>query len=128
VALVDPPQGDAERLIGVISLMDNPDDNRGFWLDPDFWRQGLMSEACPAVTEYWFQTLERPVLREHKAAANQPSRRISERSGMRLIETAERAYVSGRLPGELWEITREEWRRWGQPSTALNRAQEGDPT
>jgi RimJ/RimL family protein N-acetyltransferase len=100
-----------ERLIGVISLMDRPGDNRGFWLDPDLQGQGLMSEASAAVTEYWFETLERPVLRAPKAAANLPSRRISERGGMRLIETSERNYVSGRLPSELWEITREEWRR-----------------
>jgi ribosomal-protein-alanine N-acetyltransferase len=118
-----------ERLIGVISLMDLSGDNRGFWLDPDFWGQGLMSEASSAVTDYWFETLERPVLREHKAAANEPSRRIYERSGMRLIETRERGYVSGRLAGELWEITRDEWRqRRGPSSVGINGLQEGDPT
>jgi [ribosomal protein S5]-alanine N-acetyltransferase len=118
-----------DRLIGAISLTDKPGENRGFWLDPDFWGQGLMSEACAAVTDYWFETLERPVLREHKAAANEPSRRISERGGMRLIETRERGYVSGRLPAELWEITREEWRgRRGPSSTGIDRLPEGDPT
>ena len=69
-----------------------------------------MSEACSAVTEFWFETLQRPVLRVPKAVANVASRRISERSGMRIVETEERDYVSGRLPSELWEITREEWR------------------
>jgi hypothetical protein len=28
---------------------------------------------------------------------------------MRLVATEERGYVSGRLPTEIWEITREEW-------------------
>jgi [ribosomal protein S5]-alanine N-acetyltransferase len=69
-----------------------------------------MSEASTAVTDYWFEILERPVLRAPKAVENVRSRRISERSGMRLIETVDRDYVSGRLPTEIWEITREEWR------------------
>jgi hypothetical protein len=33
---------------------------------------------------------------------------------MRLIETTEREYLSGRLPAEVWEITREEWRARGR--------------
>ena len=99
-----------ERLIGLISLMDKSDNNRGFWLDPQFQRQGLMSEASIAVTDYWFEVLERHVLRVPKAVANVPSRRISERSGIRLVEVVDREYVSGRLPTEIWEITREEWR------------------
>jgi RimJ/RimL family protein N-acetyltransferase len=70
-----------------------------------------MSEASVAVNDYWFETLERPVLRVSKAVANIASRRISERSGMRVIKTEHRDYVSGRLPEEVWEITREEWRR-----------------
>jgi [ribosomal protein S5]-alanine N-acetyltransferase len=100
-----------ERLIGAIGLMDEPGNNRGFWLDPAFQGQGLMTEACAAVTDYWFETLERSVLQAPKAIANVPSRRISERSGMRLIEKVEHDLVSGRLPAEIWEITREEWRR-----------------
>ena len=46
-----------------------------------------------------------------KAAANLPSRRISESSGMRVIKTKDLDYVSGRHPSEIWEITREEWRQ-----------------
>jgi ribosomal-protein-alanine N-acetyltransferase len=100
-----------ERLIGMISLMDRPGNNRGFWLDPALQGKGLMSEASTAVTDYWFEILERPVLRVPKAVENVQSRRISERSGMRLIETEDQDFVSGRrLPTEIWEITREEWR------------------
>ncbi len=100
-----------DRLIGVISLMDEPGNNRGFWLDPEWQGQGLMSQAVEVVTEFWFKTLNRLVLHAPKAAANVRSRRISERGGMRLTETVERDYVSGRLPAEIWEITRDEWRR-----------------
>ncbi len=99
-----------DRLIGMISLMDKPGNNRGFWLDPALQGRGLISEASTAVTDYWFETLERPVLRVPKAVANVSSRRISERSGMRLIAIEDQDYVSGRLPTEIWEITREEWR------------------
>lgn len=98
-----------DQLIGMIGLMDQPNDNRGFWLDPAWQKQGLMSEASAAVTEYWFETLKRPVLRAPKAVANSRSRRISERGGMRVIAKEERNYVSGRLPAETWEITRDEW-------------------
>jgi RimJ/RimL family protein N-acetyltransferase len=101
---------DPTRLIGVISLQDRPDENRGFWLDPAFHGQGLMTEAAATVTDYWFGVLERDVLRAPKAVANGPSRGISRRSGMRIVATGERDYVSGRLPTEIWEITREEWR------------------
>jgi ribosomal-protein-alanine N-acetyltransferase len=104
------PAAEPERLIGAIGLLDRPGDNRGFWLDPAFQGQGLMSEACIPVTDYWFQTLGRPVLQVVKAIANAPSRRISERAGMRHIATTEWDFVSGRLPTEVWEITREEWR------------------
>jgi [ribosomal protein S5]-alanine N-acetyltransferase len=45
-----------------------------------------------------------------KAVANVRSRRISERTGMRVIKTEERGYVSGRFPAEVWEIMRNEWR------------------
>ena len=41
---------------------------------------------------------------------NIASRRISEKTGMRVIATEEREYVSGRLLTEIWEITADEWR------------------
>ncbi|OLF54121.1 GNAT family N-acetyltransferase [Pseudomonas chlororaphis] len=99
------------QLIGVVSLMDETDNNRGFWLGPTWQGQGYMSEASAVVTEYWFEELGREVLRVPKAAPNLGSRRISERSGMRRVGSDEDDFVSGRLPRDLWEITREQWRR-----------------
>jgi ribosomal-protein-alanine N-acetyltransferase len=101
---------DPTTLIGVISLTKSETENRGFWLAPQWQGCGLMSEACDAVTDYWFETLKSPVLRVPKAIANEASRRISVNQGMRVIATGERDYVSGRLPSETWEITGEEWR------------------
>ena len=98
-----------DRLIGVISLMRSSDDNRGFWIGRRWQRRGLMTEASEIVTDYWFNTLGFPILRVPKAVPNVASRRISERSGMRVVATDERDYISGRFPAELWEITAEEW-------------------
>lgn len=99
-----------EQMIGFISLIKGENENRGFWIGLPWQGRGLMSEACDAVTEYWFEVLKFPVLRVPKAIVNAASRRISEKQGMRVIATEERDYVSGRLMSEIWEITAEEWR------------------
>jgi ribosomal-protein-alanine N-acetyltransferase len=103
-------RAEPENLIGMISLLTTEGENRGFWISPEWQRQGLMSEACDAVTEYWFEVLKMPVLRAPKAIANEASRRISEKQGMRMVATQDSDYVSGRLPSEMWEITAQEWR------------------
>lgn len=100
-----------QQLIGGISLLKSENHNRGFWLGLPWQRQGLMTEACDAVTDYWFNVLKFPVLRVPKAIANGGSRRISEKQGMRVIAREDRDYVSGRWPSEIWEITAEEWHR-----------------
>jgi RimJ/RimL family protein N-acetyltransferase len=69
-----------------------------------------MTEAVTAVNDYWFDVLGFSVLRAPKAVVNIASRRISEKTGMRVIATEERDYVSGRFLSEIWEITAEEWR------------------
>ncbi|ACL65506.1 conserved hypothetical protein [Anaeromyxobacter dehalogenans 2CP-1] len=101
----------AGRLIGVINLNAGKDEHRGFWIGVPWQGRGYATEACAAVTAYWFEVLGFPVLRVGKAAANVPSRRISERSGMRCVGVEERAFVAGRLPAEVWELTAAEWRR-----------------
>ena len=100
-----------DQLIGCISLMNNSDNHRGFWLGLPWQRQGLMTEAAEAVTDYWFDTLGFPLLRVPKAVDNIPSRRISASSGMRMVAVVDRDYVSGRQKAEVWEITAEEWRQ-----------------
>jgi ribosomal-protein-alanine N-acetyltransferase len=100
-----------EQLIGAITLLTREGENRGFWLDPRLQRQGLMMEACDAVTDFWFEVLQRPVLRAPKAIVNEASRRISVKQGMRIVSREHRDYVCGRLPSETWEITAEQWRR-----------------
>src|SRR4029077_18745639 len=99
-----------DQIIGSIDLRTKENDNRGFWLALPWQRQGLMTEACEAVTDFWFNTLNFSVPRAPKAVANIASRRISEKQGMRLVATEDRGYVSGRFPAEIWEITADEWR------------------
>jgi ribosomal-protein-alanine N-acetyltransferase len=98
-----------ERLIGAISLMKGEDENRGFWLGLPWQGQGLMTEATEVVTEYWFNVLKFKILRAPKAIVNEPSRRISKKSRMRVIATEQREYVGGKFLAEIWEITAEEW-------------------
>lgn len=101
---------DPGQLIGTISLMEGSGNNRGFWIGLPWQRQGLMSEAVDVVTDYWFNELGFKVLRAPKALPNIASRRISEKTGMRVVSVEERVFVSGRFPAEVWEITAEEWR------------------
>ncbi len=104
-------KSDPEAQIGAIGLYPASEENqRGFWLGLPWHRQGLMTEAVIAANQFWFEVLGRPVLRVHKAIANVASRRISEKTGMRMIGTMEKEYVCGRQLSELWEITAEEWR------------------
>lgn len=97
------------NLIGSISLMDAVDNNRGFWLAPEYQGKGLMGEACEAVDAFWFQTLNRESMRVPKAAPNTGSRRISERAGMHRVSSEEKDFVSGRFACDLWEITQDQW-------------------
>jgi len=107
-----------ERVIGAIGLMrsDTEGHNRGFWLGPEWKGRGLMTEAVVAVNDFWFGELGFGVLRTSKAVANAASRRISEKTGMRVVSVGESGYVSGRFASEDWEITAEEWWRWREKS------------
>jgi hypothetical protein len=62
-------KSDPGQIIGSIDLRKKENDNRGFWLGLAWQRQGLMSEACEAVTDFWFNTLGFPVLRAPKPLA-----------------------------------------------------------
>lgn len=98
-----------EQAIGSISLYDQPGNNRGFWLAPQWQGHGYMSEACEVVNRYWFETLNRPVMQVPKAIGNHASRRVSEREGMTLVSVSEAQFVSGAMGKEIWELTREQW-------------------
>jgi RimJ/RimL family protein N-acetyltransferase len=98
-----------DEMIGVISLKRDGDNNRGFWIGLPWQGRGYASEACAAVTRFWFETLGFDSLIVPKAIDNIASRRISERTGMTVLRTEPRPFVSGVLPAEVWQLTREEW-------------------
>ena len=79
-----------DTLIGTMHLRDGEEDNRGFWVDRGWQGHGFGAEACVAATDYWFGMLGRIVLRAPKAAGNIASRRISEKTGMRMMRVDER--------------------------------------
>jgi [ribosomal protein S5]-alanine N-acetyltransferase len=100
-----------EELIGTICLFSKDGyATRGFWLALPWQGRGLMTETAMAVNDYCFDVLGFTVLRAPKAVVNIASRRISEKTGMRIVATEERDYVSGRYMSEIWEITADEWR------------------
>lgn len=98
-----------DQVIGVISLMKGDDNNRGFWIGREWQGRGLATEAADAVTGFWFDVLQFPVLRVPKAAANLASRRVSEKQHMRVVAREVRDHVSGPALDEIWEITADEW-------------------
>ena len=55
-------------MIGSINLKSKENNNRGFWIGLPWQGKGFMTEACEAVTDYWFDVLKFPVLRVPKAA------------------------------------------------------------
>ncbi len=106
------PRSGSADLIGIISLW--PDDGvsrnqRGFWLAPEFQRQGLMTEAAERVTAYAFLDLGWPELWFTNAQENQASRRIKEKQGARLVNLLIGRYVAGPGPQMVWHLLRDDW-------------------
>ncbi len=106
-----PRKGPAD-LIGVVSLW--PDDGethdqRGFWLDPAFHGQGLMTEAADRVTDYVFDKLAWPWLWLSNAQDNHASRRIKEKQGARLVDMKIGRFVSGEASRMVWLLERGDW-------------------
>jgi len=104
-------KGGGDEMIGRIDLWPETGerDNRGFWLDPEFWGRGLMTEAADRVTEYAFTELDWPRLYLCNAEANIASHRVKEKQGARIIDRIPAAYVSGPGTRVVWVLEREVW-------------------
>lgn len=106
-----PRKGPADP-IGIIDLW--PDDGtsrdmRGFWLDPTWQRQGLMTEAADRVTDYAFRELGWPCLWLTNAQDNHASRRIKEKQGAQLVDMLIGRYVGGETTQMVWLLERDAW-------------------
>ncbi len=104
-------KGGPDELIGRIDLRpgDGASDQRGFWLDTEFWGRGLMTEAAERVTEFAFVELGWPELILSNAEANLASHRIKEKQGARIIARSPARYVSGEGVKVQWRLRREDW-------------------
>lgn len=105
-------KGGPDELIGRIDLW--PDDGisrdqRGFWLDPEYQSQGLMTEAADRVTEFAFVELGWPHLWLTNAEENKASARIKEKQGAQLIDRAPFRFVCGEGTRMIWLLRREDW-------------------
>lgn len=105
-------KGGPDELIGTIELWP-PDpvsrDSRGFWLDPEFHRRGLMTEAADRVVQYAFDELGWPFLWLGNAKSNVPSARVKARQGALLIDEEPFAWVSGDEPRQVWRLNASDW-------------------
>src|SRR5690606_7926057 len=74
-----------EKLIGTIRLWRFIKQNHraeiGYTIHPDFWNQGMGSEAMAAVLHYGFQTLKLHSIEANINPENQASRRLLEKHG-----------------------------------------------
>jgi [ribosomal protein S5]-alanine N-acetyltransferase len=75
-----------ERFIGFCGFNDGfpPDPEIGWWLFPDYWGQGLATEAARAVLAYGLETWNFPRVISIAQPANRASIRVMEKLGMTL--------------------------------------------
>jgi RimJ/RimL family protein N-acetyltransferase len=89
----------------------------GYRLMPNFWKQGIATEAGAAALRYGFERLDLQEVVAYTVPANQRSRRVMEKLGMQYSEDFEhpeleqnhpmRRHVLYRLPRAKWaEISR----------------------
>jgi RimJ/RimL family protein N-acetyltransferase len=80
----------------------------GYTIDPAFQRRGYATEAVGALVRYLFDTLGAKIVRAYANADNEPSTRVAEKVGLRLVERFERRYGH-----DVWHGVRYERRRDG---------------
>jgi [ribosomal protein S5]-alanine N-acetyltransferase len=101
-----------DEMIGRIDLWADDGkqrDQRGFWLDPEYWGEGLMTEAASRVTDYALIELGWPHLWLSNAEVNVGSHRVKEKQGATIVDRATARYVYGEGVRVVWLLTREAW-------------------
>ncbi len=104
-----------DRFVGMIDLryLGHPrNGSLGYWIGKPYHGRGYMSEAVSLVTWLAFRHLESEALSAWAFVGNDPSRRVLEKNGMRLVRTARgRRYGERVLDEWLFAITRSAYER-----------------
>ncbi|MBO5938530.1 MAG: GNAT family N-acetyltransferase [Clostridia bacterium] len=95
------------KVVGAIKL--NPDNNRGkyhakaisFVLSPNYWGQGIMTEAAKIVIQYAFDELNIDLLSAFHYSENYRSKRVIEKCGFEYEITLPKS--SQRYDGQLFD-------------------------
>jgi RimJ/RimL family protein N-acetyltransferase len=102
------------RVLGQVTLarMDEPGTwAMAFWIDPQFWGQGYVTEAGSRLISYWFQ--EMGALKIWAAAGlwNTASLRVLDKLGMRYVKDNPKGYeiMQEYIPTQEFEITLSMW-------------------
>ena len=108
-----------ERLIGYCGFFaqvvdDVEEIEIGYRLDPDWWGQGLATEAARAVRDHGFDGLNLPRLISLIHPDNAASQRVAEKNGM----TPEKETVFRGFPTIVYSISRAELRAKTRPDDA----------
>jgi RimJ/RimL family protein N-acetyltransferase len=82
----------------------------GYTISPEVQGRGYATEALRALVDYAFDALGADVVRAYASEENEPSIRVAEKVGMRLIERLEHRYDD-----EVWYGVRYELRREDRP-------------
>lgn len=79
----------------------------GYRLDPDYWNQGLASEAARTVRDHAFRDLKLPRVISLVHPENLSSRHVAEKNGMKV----EKKTTFRGFPTLVFVITRQQWLR-----------------
>ena len=82
----------------------------GYTISPEVQGRGYATEAVRALVDYAFDALAADVVRAYASEENEPSIRVAEKVGMRLVERLEHRYDE-----EVWYGVRYELRREDRP-------------
>ena len=98
------------KLIGYCGFLHQQVDGRdeteiGYRLHPDYWGQGLATEAARAMRDHAFSDLKLSRVISLIHPDNLPSRRVAEKNGMQ----PEKETVFRGFPTRVFAITRERW-------------------
>lgn len=84
-----------EKLIGLVSLQQQENYTEeiyadlSYWLQPMYWRQGLMTEAVTAVMQHWLAFCPQSIITADSHSNNLASQALLQRIGMKLAGTDE---------------------------------------